>query len=228
MEQIEKAYYIKENQISISLMRFYVRIKICHNKEDLIFPLEVYSDSKLLLSFNFYNLEDAISFTQKVINKCRTKEEIGKKYKEMFINNEFALPKGMKKEEDNKIALIAEEVEQAIIEYFSSGKNYRISVQEELTIDNGNPHINFYLIEHLDYDGIKKDYKTCLTRGDLQNALSSYIEFYGYELIDFKYMGGVHHVGYYCDEDTPYYEGIELTVKEKKKDQVLVKNKREK
>ncbi len=212
-------WFTKDDGLSISLMRFYVGIQVLKNNTNIFYQLTVIQDSKEELTFNFYSLEDAVSFTENVINKCENKQQILDKYIEMFENNQFKSPFKEKKEKDENstITLTPDEVDEAIIEYFGSGKNYRVSAKEELSFHNNHLDIYFYLIEHLDYDGIKKDIKTMLTRGDLKNALSAYIDFYNYELIDFKYIGGIHRVGYYFDEDTPHYDGIQLEVKTKSK-----------
>ena len=62
-----------------------------------------------------------------------------------------------------------------------------------------------------------------LTKEDIKEALDYYVNNNNHDLIDFKYVGGVHRVGYCFDEDTPYYNGIVLTIKERKKDKTLCK-----
>ena len=39
--------------------------------------------------------------------------------------------------------------------------------------------------------------------------------------MSFKYIGGIRRVGYFLDEDAPYYSGIQLIVREKSKKLVL-------
>ena len=215
-------WFIKDNEVSTSLMNWYVSIDISMNNKNLLFPLKVYKGGKVVLTFNFYTFEDAIGFTNNVVNKSWSIEDIVLKYQTMFSENCFVGANGKKdKVQDSFISLTPEEVDQAIIDYFGSGKSYRVSCKEELSIYNGEPDIAFYLIEHLEYDGIKKDISTLLTIGDLMNALGAYINFYGYELLDFKYEGGVHKPGYTFDDFTPYYNGIRLHVKKKEQDKGL-------
>jgi len=215
MEEYGKIrWFAKENQVTASLMQWAVSIDFCHNGENLYFPLKVYRDGKELLTFNFYTYEDAISFTNHVINKYNTTEEIIEKYKEMFSENRFKLPKSIGQVRDDKISLTPDEVDQAIVEYFGGDKEYPVSCKEELTMDKNGLNIAFYLIEHTRIDGVRRDISTMLTKGDLMNALGAYIDFYGYELLDFKYIGGIHRIGYFFDEDKPHYDGIELKVKE--------------
>ena len=216
MSRIElNHWFVKDNQISISLMRFYVRINILKNSDTIYYQLTVINSNREEVTINFYTIEDAITFTEQIINKCNNNEEIINKYKMMFANNEFASPYKKEEKESDKsiITLSPDEVDEAIIGYFGDSKNYRVSVENEIYLNGDQPIINFYLIEHFEYN----KNKILLTKGDLKNALNDYIEFYGYELIDFKYVGGMHHTGYFIEENKPYYEGIELKVKEKAK-----------
>ncbi len=213
MEELNKIrWFVKKNRVSASLMRYVVSIDFCHNGTNLFFPLKIYRDGKELLTFNFYTYEDAIGFTNNVINKKETIEEILETYQEMFSDNKFDCP-NEENVKSNSITLTRDEVDQAIVEYFGSGKEYPVSCKEELTMNKKGVDLAFYLIEHTREDGVRRDISTRLTKGDLMNALRAYIEFYGYELLDFKYIGGIHRAGYFIDEDTPHYDGIELKVK---------------
>ena len=76
-----------------------------------------------------------------------------------------------------------------------------------------------------------KDIEYLLTDGDLKKALSNYADSYGYDLDNFQYIGDINKTGYYFGEDTLNYEGIELKVthREKNEEDVkkLVKTKKE-
>lgn len=219
-------WFVKDNKLSISLMRFYVSIDIHHNSRSIYHQLKVIDGNRDSLVFNFYTLEDALAFTENLINKCNTLNEVIAKYEEQFEQNKFKGPRVEQQDDPKKgtITLTAEEVDEAIIGYFGSGKEYRVSSREELSLDfQGNPQINFYLIEHLDYYGINKKNEIMLTKTDIKNALAYYLEDLNCDIIDFKYLGGVHHTGMYIDEDTPHYEGIEVYIKEKEKNYRLVK-----
>lgn len=195
-------WYVKDNTLSISLMRFCVDIDV---KDGI--KLRVIDEDRNELIFDFNTLGEAIFYTENVINDCKTKEEINYEYNKMF-----------KKEDKNlKIDLTPTEVDQAILEYYDIDKDSRVSVEEELEIVDNHPDIKFYIIEHIDYKDIQKDIKTPLQEEDIKKALNDYISTYNYELIDFKYIGGIHRVGYFFDEDTPHYDGIELNVKKKEK-----------
>ena len=185
-------WFIKDNKLEVSLLNLFASIEITKNDQNVFYKLRV-SD-------------------QDIINM----------YQDMHINKDFhGLDEVIGNTANHKIVLLPEDIDRAIIDYFGENKNYRVSVKEELTINGNEPKIKFYLIEHIEYDGIKKDIKTLLTEGDLKNAFKNYLRDLNYNLESFKYIGGIHRVGYYFDEDTPYFEGVELLVKEK--DKVLQK-----
>ena len=226
MTRIELNHWSMENnELSISLMRFYAKIKILKNDQTIYFQLFVKGHDEKELTFNFYTIEDAISFTEQIINKSKDSDEVLEKYTSMFENDIFYSPfQKTKNNETNTIELTPNEVDQAIIGYFGEGKNYRVSSKHELSLYDNQINLRFYLVEHLDYDGIKRDNIIMLTEGDLKNALNHYINFYNYDLVDFKYIGGIHRVGYYFDEDTPHYDGIQLEVKIKEQVKGLSKS----
>ncbi len=75
--------------MSISLMKFYVKIKILYNNQVIYYQLCIKGEDNKELIFNFYTIEDAICFTEQVVNKCNANAEIIKKYKSMYDNGEF-------------------------------------------------------------------------------------------------------------------------------------------
>ena len=198
-------WYVEDNRLEISLMWFHVNIDVGSNG----CFLTVVEDGINKTSFYFNNLEGAIDFTEKFIASCKDVELIKETYK--------IITQGGSKE----VMLYPEEVDQALLEYFSEGRDYRVSVKEELSIEDNQPKIDFYLIEHLKYGDAEENVKTLLTNEDLLKAFNKYLEDINCEIKDFKYMRGIHHVGYYFDEDTPYYEGVILTAD--KKEKVLTK-----
>lgn len=84
-------WYIKNNVLSISLMRYYVKINICESMKCILFKLEVINCEREVISFDFYNLEEAIYFTEVIISKCENFEEIIKKYREIFVADNLQL-----------------------------------------------------------------------------------------------------------------------------------------
>ncbi len=77
-------WFIKNNELTISLMRFYIKINILKNEDRVFYRLSVFEDNIEKLVFNFYNFEEAISFTENEISKCNTCNEILEIYKNYF------------------------------------------------------------------------------------------------------------------------------------------------
>ena len=82
-------WFINNNSISISLMRYFVEISIDYNDVNLFYRLIIHDSNKNELVFNFYSLEDAIWFTENVINKCESFKEIINEYENEFNKNRF-------------------------------------------------------------------------------------------------------------------------------------------
>ena len=114
--------------------------------------------------------------------------------------------------EEVKLSLNTEEVKNAIIDYYSSILDCMVSCYEELSIKNKEANISFFLVEYFDEKNIKS--KRLLSLKDLNNVFSYYANNKGYELLDFKYIGGIHNM-YIFGDDVPYFEGIQLKLKEK-------------
>ena len=194
-------WYVNGNKLEISLMWFFVSIDVDSNG----CLLTVVEDGVNKNRFRFTSLEDAIDFTEEFIASCKDIDMIKETYQ--IITHK----------DDKEVILDPCDIDQALIEYFSEGKDYRVSVKEELSIENNHPKIDFYLIEHLKYGDEDVSTKTLLTEGDLLKAFNHFVKDIDYEVKDFKYIGGIHRAGYYFDEDTPHFEGIELRVVEREK-----------
>ena len=90
MSRIEKNHwFVNEHGMSISLMRFYVDIRISRNDNFIFYHLDVYDDGKPDLTFNFYSLEDAVMFTEEEIDKSIDKKDVLKRYIKKFKSDEF-------------------------------------------------------------------------------------------------------------------------------------------
>ena len=90
MEKIElNHWFATDNELSISLMRYFVKINICQNNKFIFYRLEVFDEGKVTLVFNFYSLSDAIHFTEKIIQKCTEIPEIVQQYISRFQTGEF-------------------------------------------------------------------------------------------------------------------------------------------
>ena len=206
MAQIRKNHwFINNNDLSISLLRFNVEINFIDN--DNTVKIKIKDNNEDYLSLTVNSLEEAIAFTENVISNSKNKENIIDEYKRIFENNDI------KKINDNKVLLSPEEVNDAIIEHFGANKSYKMTIREKLLMKDNQLNIVYYLTEHLNNDGKAFHHEIRLKEEDVKDALNNYIQNYNYELEDYKYVGGIHRVGYYFDEDTPHYDGVELNVK---------------
>jgi len=90
MEVIElNHWFVTDNELLISLMRYFVKINICQNNKFIFYRLEVFEEGKVALVFNFDSLSDAIHFTEKIIQNCTEISEIVHQYISRFQKVEF-------------------------------------------------------------------------------------------------------------------------------------------
>ena len=78
-------WFIKNNELSISLIRYYVSIELVFSENDinaLLMVTKGEGENRHYLSF--LSLEDAIIFTEDVINKCNNIDEIINIYSEEY------------------------------------------------------------------------------------------------------------------------------------------------
>ena len=200
-------WFVRDNHLEIALLHFYVSIDLEYNN----CTLSVFDENANETNYSFNSLEDAIKFTEEFIASCNNIQAINDTYNVLSLNDR------------KKIYLNPEEVDQALANYFGQNKNHRISIKEELSIEKDQPKIDFYLIEYFRYGDIEESTRTKLTNEDLYKAFKYYFEDLDYDVKDFKYIGGIHRVGYYFNKDTPHYDGIRLEVIEKGKEKVLNK-----
>ena len=74
-------WYIKQNEMSIMLLRFYVIIKILNNENTIYYQTIVGGeDSEEIFEYNM--LEDAIYFTEKIVATSNSMKEILDRYRE--------------------------------------------------------------------------------------------------------------------------------------------------
>lgn len=98
MNKIElNHWYMNENELSISLMRFYTKIKILKNNQTVYYQLYINGKDNKELTLNFYTIEDAILFTEQIIAKSCNTNEILEKYNLMFENKVFINPYSKKR-----------------------------------------------------------------------------------------------------------------------------------
>ena len=104
--------------------------------------------------------------------------------------------------------------------YFANKYNNEIKIEEYIDtkyVDIGDgyfvstPNIELCIIDKNDNQMVTSN----LTKIDIEEALADYISSLGYVFESFKYVGGVRHAGYFIEEDTPFFEGIQIFAKEK-------------
>lgn len=79
-------WFIDNNKIGISLMRFYIDIEILIEDGELCYKLQIFDDNKVALTFIFETLENAMTFVEDVIgkNSSITLLDIKKTYDEQY------------------------------------------------------------------------------------------------------------------------------------------------
>ena len=92
-----------------------------------------------------------------------------------------------------------------------------VIVQKELDIKyvNGlmSPNIRFYFDRYICGDKIT----VYLNNKDISRVLGNYASKQGCTLSGYKYIGGVRKVGYFVNENQPFFEGVVLEMKKVKK-----------
>ena len=73
-------WFIDDDELSIALMRWHVTIKPRNYDVELI----IHYDSQIVSTLRFKNYEEAVAFTEQVINKYYELEEIETAYHEMY------------------------------------------------------------------------------------------------------------------------------------------------
>ena len=116
----------------------------------------------------------------------------------------------MKEVDKIKIELTPYEVSKILARYFSGGKHYKISINEEFSLNNNQLDIKYYLVEHINTDGIKKDNIAELTNEDIEKALADFLDIYNFSLINYDYISTV-------TNEVLNYDGIKVIVKPKAK-----------
>ena len=82
---------IKDNTLGVSLLKYYVKVKIFVENSELLYKLRVYDEGVEKLVFIFKSLEDATTFISDVINADYyvTLEDIQVAYDEQYGDSEL-------------------------------------------------------------------------------------------------------------------------------------------
>ena len=77
-------FYVKDNSILISYMRFALHIDILPAKDNVVYRMLVYEDfPTIALTYYFDSLEETLDFAENVIRISQDVEEIRTKYEEL-------------------------------------------------------------------------------------------------------------------------------------------------
>ena len=90
-------WLVVDNELSISLMRYFVKINICLNNEFIFYRLEVFKENRIILVFKFYTLSDAIQFTEEIIKESIETSEIVEQYNNRFKNGKYTQTRCIRK-----------------------------------------------------------------------------------------------------------------------------------
>ncbi len=106
--------------------------------------------------------------------------------------------------------------------YYTQILGHPCNVKEKHEIDYGrygdkSARINIYYEETIDILGYKATKTTTISKEQVEDIFNELIKSYGLEIDTMLYNSGVRIEGYYCDEyETAYFNGITLSLKERK------------
>ncbi len=84
MKKIDlNSWYVYNNKLDIYLKNIYANIEITPNEDNLC-QLRVTDGSFNNVQFGFKTLEEAISFTENVVNKCMNDKQIIEEYNKIY------------------------------------------------------------------------------------------------------------------------------------------------
>lgn len=213
MQVSEERLFFKDNEISFGSGNLYTDVRLIKASTPY-FCLRVVNRDMEEKEFGFYTLEEAVYFKNK-IKKLNTLSEVEDLYnKLLLIESEKEYTPSLRIR-DNRISLSVDDVNFAIEQYYSKGREYKVKSNQELTFKNGKLTINFYITKFIDDDGKIKEVKEELKLDDLKRVFADLIKHENYEIENFLFIGGVHNPGYYFDDYTPHFDGIELYLKER-------------
>ena len=180
---------VKDNIIEIRL-RFFTVYIVGVEKYTLLRVVDNYGEE---LITRFRTLEEAVTFTERVILHSHTREEIKKSYQEMY---------GLEDEDCDVITLNDDEIKEAITSYFTELKGRPVIVRKESKMLGKELCVNYHL------DGLGED--LIVTNVGLKNAFSRYLKPKKLEVVSFKQIQNE-------VDGTPYFMGYKVFVKPKTK-----------
>ena len=117
-----------------------------------------------------------------------------------------------------KIELKTNELLVYLSYYFSELLDQDITIYERHRIINDKGldtiDLTFYYVYEKKFPGAYIRLETNLKEEEIQMAMKDYCKYRGYELDNYKYIGGINRIGYYRPKTEAHFDGIELTVSE--------------
>ena len=109
---------------------------------------------------------------------------------------------------EEKTIIINEEYLYKMIKYYyKKHEDKDINFYKDLKIMNNDLVLHLYLI--------KDNEQLLITVDDLNVIFKEYFDYCDLEYIGFKYVGYIRIAGYYTSKDTPIFQGVQLSYKNK-------------
>ena len=84
-------WFVGRDELEISLMNFYVNIKIRSILDDLVFDVKIINGNMEYILLTFNGLGEAVSFTENVVRHCYDFDEILEVYNEYLDKRRLTL-----------------------------------------------------------------------------------------------------------------------------------------
>ena len=80
-------WFIDRNELNISLMNFHVGISPLIIEDHVYYKVRIVDSNRKDSIYIFENLEKSVEFTEEIVNKVFSLEEVGELYKDSFSKN---------------------------------------------------------------------------------------------------------------------------------------------
>lgn len=222
----KKPVFFKGNEISFGTNHLYVGIRLI-NANPAYFCLKVVDSEMKEREYSFYTIEEAVYFKNK-INRCYTLEQVDNLYNKLLAVDEESkerIPTPRIRIQGNRISLTTDDINNAIVNYYGEGRNNKVEANEELTVHDGTLYIRFFVSRYFEDDVETKILRSELHADELKHILNDLIKHENYEVDSFQCLGGILESEDDSTKSTPYFDGIEVYLKERKKPKKLNMNK---
>ncbi len=205
----ERNLFVDNNSLIFKYRYLFAKIVPIQVDGNISFYLNIYDvvNQKDFRLF-FATLEGAIDFVINVVSKSMHLENVISRYKDSITSNA-----------DHQMCLSEANIFFAINNYYCNGQRHKITAHKELSIENGNPKVLFYIIENLNLGARGVEVKLYLSEKDLKKAINStYLKDSDYEVSELQFVGGIHYAIDSSSKDKPFFEGFKVYTKDKEKE----------